>query len=233
MYPSPTRNHPESGQCPLATRTEFAQLLPRSRDPEIRSATLFLRFSPNARREAQSVPNSAVSLQAASQARAILGSLRSGSKVETRVRRPVFSAFPDPQFCAPGKVLAANLNKVSPSGPRCWKRRRGVTRARAGMRAVAAAAAAAAGVVTTGGGRRLASCTVPPATRGSARPDSCAGITRRPCPELLPPRKSDPANNTVSKLVNLEVTSGNGRESDPSSVRAPTPKSLVGALDPL
>lgn len=82
-------------------------------------------------------------------------------------------AFPEPQFCARGKYSLQTWVRFSPSGQRCW-RRRGVTRAGPGMRAVAAAAAAAAGAVTAGGGRprRRAQSLVWPA--GSSWPDSCA-----------------------------------------------------------
>lgn len=113
------------------------------------------------------------------------------------------SAFPDPQFCAPEKVLALNLSKVFPSRRSCW-RRRGVTRAGAGtgVRAVAAAAAAAAGAVTAGGGRRLAPRTVPTAARGIRRPTP-APRTQVDLLRAVPTVREGPANSPAAKLVNL------------------------------
>lgn len=247
MYPGPIRNHPASGQGPAAARTEFefAQLLPGSWDPQIRSATLFPWFSTNASRETKSVPNSAVSLRAASQKRAILGSLRSGSKVETRERRPVSARFQTPQFSAQGKYSLETWIRISPSGPRCW-RRRGVTRSRPGMRAVAAAAAAATGAVTAFGGTERGVAWLPKQSlvqpAGSSLPNSCAPVAGRPCPERLPPPRTDPANSPLTNLANRRVTAGGeprgGGESallrpDPHSVRASASKSSGGVLEPL
>ncbi|XP_011946087.1 PREDICTED: uncharacterized protein LOC105599981 [Cercocebus atys] len=86
MCPPPMRSLPASGQGPAAARVEFAQLLPKSRDLENRSAAFSPRSSPKASQDTKSVPISAVSVQAVSQKKAIFGSLLSGVKVETRER---------------------------------------------------------------------------------------------------------------------------------------------------
>ncbi|XP_047273943.1 uncharacterized protein LOC105379199 [Homo sapiens] len=104
------RSLPASGQGPGAAGVEFAQLLPRSRDLENRSATFSPRSSPKASQDTKSVPINAVSVQAASQKKAIFGSLLSGVKVEKR-ERGTSQRVPSRPVLRTGKVLAANLNK--------------------------------------------------------------------------------------------------------------------------
>lgn len=207
------RSLPASGQGPAAAGVEFAQLLPKSRDLENRSAAFSPRSSPKASQDTKSVPISAVSVQAVSQKKAIFGSLLSGVKVETR-ERGTSQRVPSPPVLRTGKVLAANLNKVFSVRPEMLGGRRGPgggnpSRGRdsSSCRCCSCCCRDSGrwGVVAWRRALSLAQ------HAGSSRPDSCTSIVSRSCLSGFHRLVGDPAKGLVAKLANVGVTAGGDR----------------------
>ncbi|EAW62408.1 hCG1737650, isoform CRA_a, partial [Homo sapiens] len=204
------RSLPASGQGPGAAGVEFAQLLPRSRDLENRSATFSPRSSPKASQDTKSVPINAVSVQAASQKKAIFGSLLSGVKVEKR-ERGTSQRVPSRPVLRTGKVLAANLNKVFSVWPEMLEGvgagnpSRGRDSSSCRCCSCCCRGSGRWGVVAWRRAQSLAQ------HAGSSRPDCCTSIVSRPCLSGFHRLVGDPAKGLVAKLANVGVTAGGDR----------------------